>query len=863
MNEQGDPIECPARSVACPCAGRRLRALAVWLLLATAVLGQRVDPFASLERRAAASPAKQGVEVEVLDPEWETVEGASVGFLPFAQLHQLASRRSLEDLGHPMGQLFSRIAWASKHGRKFRTGKNGRVTLPNDQAGYLVAVWSKDGKRYAATKDLRSGAEDLELDLAPLEEVLVRVVDERGQPVSGLPLSVSPWGDAIDRGGFVVAWTGSKGLAYLPWQWLRRMGPGIPGGAGGPTFGVVVVGGESVARSLDPAEGIPEDIIELQMPPFGQVKVIVYGEDGKPRDGVRNGQISLEGRFRQGLDRGSWSAPIFSPDGVTFPAVALHQEYEVELSLNGSPGRVTVSGAGPQQSRELVIMTPRAEVATVSEPTLSVRILDRSGEPVEAEGVGITFVDARQALGFERTTDEQGRLEVVVPQGYRESDETEIYLTRRCEEGGEVSFSGQSLTLPEELPAARFDLGDCQLDEVPVQLAGRVVDEQGQPLSGVSIQVRRVFDGRHEMFVVGGGLFGRFARTDAEGRFELRHTFEEMSGLEVTLEGYYLEEMPDWSRGDTDLEFVMARAGKVVASIKDPPGPFLRLTLVGEADPQQTLRGTEHPTLGEAHRTWMVPPGTYKLCLSTRLSYQAEEDVVVDQILVEAGQEVQDRRLQDIDWTNHLAEREIEVVDEQANPVTGAALSVYWRSGDAGRWHPSMLSPWSGENTVDLLVREDMELVVHVRAEGYVDFLAEDVKADLKAVMVRRERVEATLEGDLELPEDMRLGITLVQETETQKRLRESPVQMRDPNPELFLGGVARPFLEGGGDCEIWLTLVRARPERGGWSKKLRVSHYLPNFKVTEEALREGLKIPVDDDLRDEIEIAVEQLQER
>ena len=827
----------------------------IFLLLTSVAVAQARDPFQTIERLRLTEPAAEGVQVEVLDPDWEPIAGASVGFVSNDLLHDPKTRQLRSTLGRQHGEeLFMKLGLVGKYGTRFRSGKDGMVILPNDEAGYLVAIWTKDGQRYAATKNMRKGAGELTLELEALEEIAVRVVDQRGRPVSGLPVSTSAWRGDLNHGATVAGWTDRKGIAYVR---SRFMGQVVVESL---TVGVVFVGDESVVETVDLSDGLPEDLVELQMPPFGQIKAILYDEDGKPSTKVRRATIEIVERFGEKHRYESWSAPIVDPDGVTFPAVALNQDVKIQLRLEDSHQQVTVEGAGPRQPREMTILTPEAGPKAVTEPTLSVRVLDSSGEPVKAEELGVAFVDGDYARAFTRRTDKEGQLDIVVPSRHRESDGVWVYIMRRGLGDESVSLGGMSFALPDETPSGRLELGDRKLEEEPVRLAGQVVDLNGQPVSGVEIKADRIFRRSSSSWSGDAKFIGQVGHTDADGKFELRHVFDEMGDLEIELEGHYVKDMPGWALGDVDVKFVVAPAGKVHVSIKDPPDDAFHLTLANDAEPKRDWDAWLHSRNGKMEASWEVPPGTYAL-YSGRSS---AEDAIVDKIQVEAGKSVEDERLAELDWTQFMTELSIKVVDEQGKPLPHAEVMVWQQKGNRRGWSGSGTHLDDEDATSKQLVSKDAKVVVHVEAKGYAEFIVhQDVEQDLDVVLVKLQRLEVKLDGDLELPDNMRLGITLVQENENQKKLKDSPVQVGKPEPEAFFAGVARPCFDGDAECEIWLTLMRAKRD-GEWRpKQLRISHHLPNFKVTEETLRQGLKIPVDDDLRAEIESAVEQLQER
>lgn len=822
------------------------------MLLSSVALAQVRDPFTMLERLAAVDGPAQGATVEVLDSDLQPLADISVGFASNALLRDPKTQTFRAGLGRLYREdLFLKMGLVGKYGQRFVTGADGLVTLPNDESGYVVAIARKDGKRFAVMKALRKGVEELTLELAALKEIAVRVVDQRGRPVFGMPVAASPWANDVGSDGTVAGWTDRKGIAYVRSRWIHSAQDTL-------TVAVAFVGKESVAKTLDLGDGIPEGIVALQMPPFGQVKTILYDDDGKPSDQVTRATIEIENRFGEGQRYQRWTAPITDPDGATFPAVGLNQHVKIHLSLKGSRSDVLISGTGPRQLREMTILTPEAASEVVAEPTLSIRILDRDGEPVKAEKLGIAFIDSRYAKSFTSRTDKAGRLDVAVPQRHRESDGVWVYIMRRGSGVDDGSVGGMSLELPEEIPKGRFDVGDRRLADEPVRLAGRFVDDKGKPVRGVEVRVDRVFRRPSSSWSGSSEFRGPVVHTDAEGRFEIRHVFDELNDIDVKLKGHYVKEMPDWSLGDTDVEFVMARAGKVVARLADPPADAIHLTLVKEGEPDQEWQKWAHKRNGKAEVSWDVPPGTYTLYLGN----VAEEGVVCDKIEVDAGKAVDDARLASIDWTKYLTELSVSVADEQGKRIPDVDV-MFWTKNNRG-WSGSGTSLDIDEESARELVAKSARVAVHIEAEGYADFLADNVKQDVKAVLIKLKRVKVALVGDLELPDDMRVGITLVQDGKNQKRLRDlPPVPNSQPEPEVFVAGVAQPYVDGDADCEIWLTLMRAKRDGEYRPKTLRILHDLPDFKVTEETLRQGVKLVVDADLKQEVESTIEQLRER
>jgi len=116
-----------------------------------------------------------------------------------------------------------------------------------------------------------------------------------------------------------------------------------------------------------------------------------------------------------------------------------------------------------------------------------------------------------------------------------------------------------------------------------------------------------------------------------------------------------------------------------------------------------------------------------------------------------------------------------------------------------------------------------------------------------------------SLDGKLDLPEDVRLGVALVQE-EVIKQGVEFPRSASSQENSVFGNGVALAPIQGKTSCEIRLVVLRAKGA-GEWQPKtLRVDHDLPKLEVTDDLLQKGLRIEIDEDLKVAVEDAVELL---
>ena len=833
----------------------------MFVLLASMAAAQIRDPLSLLERRAPAESPADGVRIEVVDPDLEPLAGVSVGFVAEGLLRDPKTEGFRKRIGQLFrNDLYLRSALAAKYGQRYVTDADGVATLPKQEGGYVVAMMRKGVRRYAAVKRLRKGAEDLMIELKALKgEVAVRVVDERGRPVSGLPIAGGVFGDRSLSGGALVAgWTGRDGLGY----WSNRVSM-VMGPDGMQTIGVPFVGDERISKTFAISAGLPEEVVELKMPSFGQVKILYYDRDGKLSDQVTKADISIEQRFEAGRRYDRWSAPIVDPDGATFPAVALNLHYSVRLYFKGKRTPVIVSGAGPRRPREMVILTARegelakgGDAAKDQPSSVVLRVLGPDGEPVTKHNMRILFIDADYARGFSTMTDEAGRLELQVPDNHLDKAGVQVFVrpsTRRP--SARKLQGGFRLELPEEIPAGKSDFGDRQLKQEPVRLAGRVVDDAGEPVKGAVVEVTKLYNRRSSSRSGSSNVYPKVT-TGADGKFEIRHVFDEIAEIRCQLDGHFVSEAPDWEIGDTDAKFVLGRAGELVVGIADPPeSQSLQLVLV-DSDGVK-LSKYAYARDGKAEVKWEVAPGDYKLYLHSAL----DENLVADKVTVRSGEVVDDERVRAIDWTKHLSMITVLVVDAAGKRLPQA--DVMWHVQSGNGWRGSGTSISLSEESVGHLVPAKARVVVRVTADGYAPLLVDNAKGHVKAVMTKLKRLKVSLLGDLDLPEEMAIGIRLTQNGELQKKRREVPIHVSDPAAQRFAGGVAKPFYEGDADCKVRLTLMRAKRPGEYRPKSIGLSHDLPDIELTEAVMRDGVEFQISEELKLEIAEAVEQLRER
>jgi len=152
--------------------------------------------------------------------------------------------------------------------------------------------------------------------------------------------------------------------------------------------------------------------------------------------------------------------------------------------------------------------------------------------------------DGEERFGFEVPVAADGRFEV----GPLVMEECDLLLAWSGEFGGRHSMGSSMGSGRDEFPVergARLDVGELR---PPALLAGRVVDEQGTPISGAEIRCRRG-EPKNPF-----ASFGVDARTDGAGRFVLRVGGERGSVTRVRAVAHgQIAESPPFTVGETSL----------------------------------------------------------------------------------------------------------------------------------------------------------------------------------------------------------------------------------------------------------------------------------------------------------------------
>ncbi len=794
-------------------------ALASIALVTVASAQRNRDPLDAIQHKRVTPAVAEGATIAVFDEEERPCVGASVTLFPNKLLFRpdvLQMRRRLAQQQWVREDVEVNLIFAANFGTRYQTGADGTVCVPNDQRYVVIA--SDDGA--VAGAHVRKDREELELVLRPRQGVRVRVVDARGKPAPHVPVV------AVTSDSFLldfpspIAWTNDGGMTFAF--------PGVanPFEAEDLLIGVRFAGVAPISKRISAADVKAKKQVDLQVPEYGQVKVLAFDDDGEPLDTVESAEIRLASADR-------WSdgvlAPVVTPDGAFFPCVALGQNYRVTLSLKGDV-ELEIEGSGPKRRRELTIFTnKKAEALRVV-----TFVAQRKGKPIKNSKLGVGLVSETRGEVEEFRSDADGKVTVKIPEDFESP--IRLYVMQRG--FFDVSLGSAVTELsPDLAPGVPTDLGVLSLEPDPVLVAGRVVDLEGQPIEGVRVDA--------DVFRV---EFGRFARgysscrttTDAEGRFELRHASRDVGDVTASRDGWFVKSAPVVAVGDDDAEFVLGRGGTVRATLAGEPD--LRLSCRLWEGAEKSYRDFDDGVVEFSE----LEPGEYVFTIEACDS----EVLRIEGLKVEAGQVLQDPRLEDIDCEALVRVVEFEVVDEAGVDVESGWIHLQEQDSRRSDW------VWFSSRRRPKLVlpKKKAKFDVRVQAEGLATKWVEDIQPGQKLVMAPAIRIPLRLSGEVELPKDVSLLVKL----EREKRQGRLFFFHEDSVP--FAGGKAVVEVDELGEHKVKLS-VQLR-ESSNRSVEMEVPFRFEAVDLKADTATVGVELKIDDEVRECIEDAIESARE-
>ncbi len=483
-----------------------------------------------------------------------------------------------------------------------------------------------------------SGSEGVErIDLVRTFDLEVRVLDERGEPVSGVPVALRGSSDT-GKHDVLEASTSDSGTATLQnagfamtnSDWLENWSVSLD----------LCLAAE-VEVPIDPTNP-PTGPIQLVLPPTGEVEVVLRNADGSEGDSpdgvvlaVRTGQDWKDGKPRLGYLEGS--TPVGPGGRARFRFVGLGTTLVAFAQQNRASRMAGAALWGPTRAGQCVQVVVGLGWRSVE---LHGRVVDEKGAPVANTKLfvelfsgpprrddGKVWINASRdglVLGSRGTacTDERGMLRL----DYEPEDLWEgvpqLLLSRGHDEANPLACS---VDLLRYWRTGYHDLGDIVLRPAPILAAGRVVDDLGAPVPDASVDI----------FPCKGARMIR-GQTDKNGMFLLRGA-EPLPDFDVSArkEGYAHAARWGVLPGTADLSIEIPREavieGQIVVAPKSLDTP-LSVSLFWK-DGEHSSMGSTEPVTGRRFRFAGLRAGQYQMTVTW-----AEREPIVRQHELHAGE---------------------------------------------------------------------------------------------------------------------------------------------------------------------------------------------------------------------------------
>lgn len=414
---------------------------------------------------------------------------------------------------------------------------------------------------------------------------------------------------------------------------------------------------------------VPEDVIELRMPPTGSVALRTVDRDGRPFTHPVHGEL----RIIDGKNPAWMRLPIRKEQNereIVFPFVGLGMQLDASCRLDDNDFRWRAPQfAGPQQPGE------RLTVDLVVAPNAAMlygRMLDVSGAALANAKTTFLINSIRGRLeGEEVLLDDEGRFHLP----YQVNGQHQAPWRLQVRYQGSVPIPGLATTLPTLPKEGVLDIGDLQIGTLEHIAIGRVVNDLGEAIPGARVQLQREREsGRRARLSWQDEAF-TVTTTDEDGQFMLFGDLEAgRYRLRVTASEHFPYEEPFLpSREGAVLE--LARRSRVVGSVLLPEWLSSRRLKVRLEDANDTSRGREDRIRGYRGQQLIyfdwVKPGVYNLSL--RLEDFPDAFLTVSNFEVKPGQRDAHPRLKDLDLARDIHRFEVFAVDENGkriNPKT-------------------------------------------------------------------------------------------------------------------------------------------------------------------------------------------------
>lgn len=686
-----------------------------------------------------------------------------------------------------------------------------RGELSIDWSGKSTRVWveTTDGRvANASVKDSVGGR--LVLRLSADRGIVVLVRDSANQPVAGVPIVATDLhGRGLEGFGPLVE-TNEAGHARL--DPARLVLATVDGGAEPVFVGLGVVTTEALGVEVDLTQP-PSGPIELVLPPFGEVSVRTSDTDEtrskreRPSLHMRargNGEVELD--FSAWIDQRKTVSGVFEGGAYRFRHVLLGQRLIVQADLLGGGIELPplLEANGPNRAGERVEL----EVELSPMRTYVGRLALSSGEPLDTRGwIALIAVDGLvQASTVKVATN--GAFELEVDARHLDRGLAEATFERHPPAlFGEATDHTRPVPLPPRAGLGSIDLGTITVEQHPVIVAGRVVDERGAPVAAAEVVVEQRFvrsarategarfDPEASWKRVGSvrsSVDGSFAVRAASSDVRLRDSEKPAEELMLTVSATgRAEHKHDATLGRRDVVVTLVEAGSLRARLVHRTAPFPVHVGFELVDENGTVVRSEHDATHSVDFE-ALQPGRYVLKVSGPADSSPSH--VIANLVVEGGAACADSRLDPVDLTEVLAVGQLEIVDDAGLELTGTSIRIIQRSDDSTVTGWPKLIRHAGADW--LVFRRHDPPIVAVSKERYAESEQPAREGLNRHELVKQRRVTFLVHTEVPISDEARLVV----ESKAEGTLKRSGI-LRDGRSVIdgLPAGPARARLERAG----------------------------------------------------------------